>query len=593
MPQSANEPVLVSPDGEFSEEEVRKQLNKVSASELFANSERMKRFLNIVVEYSLAGRATELKEYLIGIEVFDRNKSFDPRLDPIVRVEARRLRSKLNKYYESAGWEDELVIEFPKGTYVPVFRSRRISKKTGHQPNSIAVLPFRNFGPEPDNDYFSDGLAEELIHLLTRVPGLQVVSWRSSAQLKSHQDDLAHIREQLNVETILSGSVRRAGDQLRIAVQLIATSDGRYLWSDVYERKRHDIFAIEEEIARSIVNTLRRTLGLPSSQQVTRSKVSNAESHNLCLLGRYHSKRRTPEGLYKSIDCFRKAIALEQENAEAHAGLADTYCLLADYGVMYPSGCVPPAKAAAQRALEIDPMLGEAHASLAQIRSLYDWEWEDAERLYLRAIELNPGYAAAHHWFGTDHLALLGRIDDGFEQIDIACRLDPLSANALEGKGYLCLLSRRYEEAAHWHRQCLELDPFFYKSLNSIGRVLIQQEKYPEAIETLRKAQSFGGTVPNLMGALGQAYALSGLETEARQTLAELDELSKQRYVQASCFAVIHIGLGETDAALTWLETGVERRDLNLGPIKMHPAYDSLRSEPRFQALLRRINLSK
>jgi serine/threonine-protein kinase len=221
----------------------------------------MKRFLSLAVEYTLAARAHELKEYLVGVEVFDRDVSFDPRLDPIVRVEARRLRTKLVAYYEGPGLEDELIIEFVKGAYVPQFRSRSVLAAPEPHPDSIAVLPFRDLGPEPNHEYFSDGLSEELIHVLTRVPGLRVVAWHSAAQLKNDEHNLAYIRQQLGVETVLSGSVRRSGDQLRITAKLISTSDGRYLWTEVYDRRMHDLFAIEEDIARSIVNTLQIKLG--------------------------------------------------------------------------------------------------------------------------------------------------------------------------------------------------------------------------------------------------------------------------------------------------------------------------------------------
>ena len=534
-----------------------------------------------------------MKEYLIGVEAFDRNAAFDPREDPIVRVEARRLRNKLAQYYNGPGRDDQILVEFAKGAYVPRFLARSIAApQSDSHVKSIAVLPFRNLGPEPDHEYFSDGLSEELIHLLTTVPGLQVVAWHSSARMKSAEYDPARIRRQLKVESILCGTVRRVADQLRVTAQLIDTSDGRYLWSELYERRMQDLFAIEEDIAWAIVNTLQiRSRRRPVSSG-SRQKVSDVEAHNLYLLGRFHANRRTSEGLLKSIACFEKAVALNPDNALGHGALAETYALAADYGVRNPAECVPMAKAAARHALELDPMLAEAYTSLGFLRSNYDWEWNEAERLFRRGIEINPGYATAHHWFGLDHLANLGRFEEARKHIEIARRLDPLSAIILLSEGYLSLLERNYDEAIRCYQELLELDPFFSKTFSALGRAYGQMNRYDEAIEMFNKAIAMAGGPPNCLSALGQTYAMAGMEQFARLKLTELTELSEQIHVPATCFALIHIGLGENDLALDYLELGASRRDLALATLKVHPAYDSIRSEPRFQNLLRQIGFT-
>lgn len=582
--------VHTSPTGEFSPDAIRAQVEAVSASSVFANSARMQRFLKVVVEYTLSGRAQELKEYLIGVEAFDRDASFDPREDPIVRVEARRLRHKLKQYYDGPGHDDQIVIEFAKGAYVPRFLPRPAAAlRSDARLKSIAVLPFRNLGPEPDHEYFSDGLSEELIHLLTTVPGLQVVAWHSSARLKSSEYDLEHVRQQLKVESILCGTVRRMADQLRVTAQLIDTSDGRYLWSELYERRMKDLFAIEEDIAWAIVNTLKiRSSHRPVSSG-SRQKVSDVETHNLYLLGRFHANRRTSEGLLKSIACFEKVVSLNPDNALGLGALAETYALAADYDVRNPTEFVPMAKAAARRALELDPMLAEAYTSLAFLRSNYDWEWNEAERLFRRGIEINPGYATAHHWFGLDHLANLGRFEEARKHIEIARRLDPLSAIILLSEGYLSLLERNYDEAIRCYQELLELDPFFAKTFSALGRAYAQMGRYDEAIEMFNKAIAMAGRPLNCLSALGQTYAMAGLEQFARLKLTELTELSEQIHVPATCFALIHIGLGENDLALDFLELGASRRDLALATLNVHPAYDHIRSEPRFQNLLRQI----
>lgn len=578
-----------SPCSSFSPEAIREQIARITSSEMFVNSTRMQRFLSVVVEYALSGRAKDLKEYLIGVEVFDRATSFDPRQDPIVRVEARRLRSKLNEYYEGPGQGDEILIEFSKGSYAPRFVERSVSEQSISQPKSIAVLPFRSLGPEPDHAYFSEGLSEELIHLLTTVPGLRAMAWHSSARLKSHQYDLTRIRRELHVDIVLSGTVRRAGDRLRITAQLIDTADGSYLWSELYERRMQDLFAIEEEIAWAIVNTLKIRLGSRPVSPATRQKASNIEAYNLYLLGRYHTNRRTAEGLAKSIECFEKALALDPENALAHGALAETYSLAADYGVRPPSECVPLAKAAAHRALELDSMLAEPYTSLAFLRSNYDWEWNEAEWLFRRAIEINPGHATAHQWFGVDYLANLARWEEAHEELEIARRLDPLSAIILQCKGYLFLLRRQHEKALRCYQELLELDPYFAKGFSAIGRVRTQVGDYAGAIEMYNKARSLAGDAPDVLAALGQTHALAGKHDFARQMLAKLEELANRRFVPWTCFALIHIGLGENEAALKCLELGAARRDLALSGIKVHPVYDPIRSEPRFRALLRQV----
>jgi serine/threonine-protein kinase len=579
------------PCGDCSPEAIREQITRILASEMFANSTRMQRFLALVVDYALSGRSSQLKEYLIGVEAFDKPSSFDPKADPIVRVEARRLRRKLKEYYDGPGSRDSLLVEFSKGSYAPRFAERTVADDSAPRPKSIAVLPFRSLGPVPDHDYFSDGLSEELIHMLTTVPGLQVVAWHSSARLKDSQNDLAHIRQQLKVDTVLAGTVRRSADQLRITVQLIDTATGRYLWSELYERRMQDLFAIEEDIAWSIVNTLQVRLVRGPVSAGARQKTPNIEAHNLYLLGRFYANRRTIEGLEKSIGCFEKVIALDPDNAMAYGALSETYLLSAEYGCGLPARFAALAKSAARRALDLDPLLAEAYTCLGSLRGTFDWEWSEGERLLRRAIELNPGYATAHHWLSVDHLANLGRFDEAFQEIDIACRLDPLSAIILQGRGYLYFLTGQYEESLLAYQELLEFDAFFGKSFSSMGRLYTQMGRYTDAIDMYQKAQSLGGDGPQLLGALGQTYGLAGMESAARQTLHQLTEISKSQYTPATCFALIHLGLGEYERALEHLAIGLERHDLPMTCLKVHPAYDTLRSRPEFKIILQRINL--
>ena len=566
---------------------VRDQLLKIVAHSIFSDSQRMVRFLRFAVEETLRGHAAQLKENVIGTHVFDRHADYDPRIDPIVRVEARRLRIKLRNYYSGIGQQDNLVIELPIGQYAPVFRLRSSDGelRLGKHEKSIAILPFVNLSKEEDGDFLGDGLTEELINALTRVPDLRVAAWNSAAQMKGKESDLEAIREKLSVAYLLRGSIRRTTNRLRITAQLISTSDSRYVWSRTYDREFHDIIEIQESIATAIVSALTLTFWQGGAPKTTRS----VESYQMCLRGRYHSRERTGDGLRRSIVCFEQAIAVDPASASAYAGLADSYTLMADYGISDAPACMEKAKAAARHALELDPASAEAHASLGLILTIYDWSWREASNAFVTSLKLNPGYASAHHWYGIDHLAMLGRFDHARDELEIAMQLDPLSGIIREGLGAINTLSRKYDEAIEIFKELLTLDPSFYKAYSSLGRAYLQKHRFREAIENLEKALSLAGEVPNVLGAVGQAYGLSGDHARARAVLAKLKDASLRRPVPSTCFALIHLGLGQKDAALDWLERAADRRETPIIAIKVHPAYDDLREEPRFGALLQRL----
>jgi serine/threonine-protein kinase len=573
--------------------EIRRQTERVLSSRTFTASGRMSRFLRFAVERTLEGRGGELKEYLLGVEIFDREESFDPRVDPIVRVEARRLRSKLKSFYENEGSCDPLVIELPTGSYVPRFRIRgsEPSPASVAPERNIAVLPFTNLSPDPDTDYFSDGLTEELIHALTKVEGLRVVAWNTASRLKDRQDDPTGIGRQLNVATVLVGSVRSSGGRIRVMARLIETSSGYYLWSETYDRQIEDLFAIQEEISRAIVDTLRvQFIGSRAGQGMARSP-SNLVAYNLYLKGRFHWNKRTREGLERAIQHFRKAVSVDPAFAAGYAGVADAYTLLADHGLARPAEVMAEAKSAALRALELDPLLAEAYASLALIRSLYEWQWGEAGQHYRRAMQLSPGYVTAHHWYACDYLALLGRMDEALDEIDIAIQLDPLSHVMNESRAYVLMLARRYDESLEQIKRVTELNPFFFKVYTHTARTYIQMGRYGEAIELLKKGRALAPDVPSLFGALGQAHALAGQAADARAVLDEMAALAKTVHVPSTAFALTHLGLGDKERALEWLEKGCAAHELTVAALKVHPAYDELRGEPRFEALVKTIGL--
>jgi eukaryotic-like serine/threonine-protein kinase len=483
----------------------------------------------------------------------------------------------------------DLVLREPDGTGTGARATRDVARRPGAD-RTMVVLPFANLGPDADAEYFSDGLSEELIRELTRARGLRVVAWNSAVKLKGRADDAAGAARALGVECALAGSVRRSHGRVRISVRLVDAATGFYLWSDVYDRQIQDLFAVQEEIARAIVATLADTLALPRPP-AGRREPGSVEAYNLYLKGRYFWTQRTDEGLRKGAACFEQAIAADPTSALAHAGLADALCILADYGFVEPAQVMPRARDAALTALELDPRSAEAHASFALIRAIYDWEWEMAEAQFRRAFELNPGYATAHHWFAVDFLSSLGRFAEAHEAIDRARELDPLSLIIHEGRGYLLMLERRFDEALEAYQSVLDLDPSFYKVHTSMGRALVQQGRYAEGIARLEKGRETAGDVPSILGALGQAHALAGDQRLAREILDALAATARSRYVPSTTFALIHAGLGETDRALDYLEQGCDRRELPLSSLKVHPAYDALRTAPRFAAILRRLRL--
>lgn len=575
---------------------VRDQLVKILSSSVFSDSQRMTRFLRFAVEETLNGNASRLKEIVIGTEVFDRHAAYDPRLDPIVRVEARRLRAKLRSYYDSTGELDPVVIELPKGRYAPVFQLRSeirppAAAAWAAENSTIAVLPFTNLDPEKDSDYFSDGLSEELIHALTRIQGLMVVAWNSATKLREVQEDIGAIRKRLDVAYVLRGSVRRTGQRLRITAQLIETASGHYAWSESYDRQMRDVFAIQEEIAMAIAAALKLRFSCGEGDRPVARGQRNLEVYQLCLKGRFHARERTAIGLKRSMVCFEQAISIDNASAPAYAGLADTLTLIADYGFADGCDCMERARAAAQKALELDPMSAEAHASLGLILSLYDWAWVEAGEAFERALALNPAYEPAHHWYAIDHLAMLGRFEEASEHLEISIKLDPLAPILQEGRAFLNTLRRRYDEAIALFQRMLEMDPSQYKAYTSMGRAYLQKGEYRKAIELLEVGRTLVGDMPSILGALGQAHGLLGNVAEARQLLLKLEEIAATRPVPCSCFALAYLGLGEKDAALTWLEHGVSRHQSPMVALKVHPAYDDLRDEPRFQALLRTIGL--
>jgi len=455
-------------------------------------------------------------------------------------------------------------------------------------PKSIAVMPFENLSENKANAYFADGIQEEILTRLAKIADLKVISRSSTQRFRSAPEDLRQIAQQLGVANILEGSVQKTADQVRVNVQLISAATDTHLWADTYDRKLTDIFAVESEIAKTIADILQAKLTGSEQHVIAARPTASTEAHQLYLKGRFFWNKRTGNDLKKSIDYFQQAIAADPNYALAYAGIADAYVLLPGYSAGTPRDCYPKAKAAAKKALELDETLAEAHTTLAMAIWLYDFDSSQATREFQRAIELNPNYATAHHWFSLG-LASLGRFDDAIAEGKRAVELDPLSLviNADLGADYY--LARRYDEAIAQQRKTLEMDPGFYYAHFILGEALAAKGAFEQAIEEYRKAHALDDD-PWVLGLLGHAYASSGNKTEALKILDQLKELSTQRYVSAYSFTILYLGLGEKQEALRWLEQSYQdRAGSDIAWIRVYSLLDPLRGDPRFEALAEKI----
>ncbi len=580
---------------QLSAESIRTQLRKILSSSTFARSERLARFLNFTVEQTIEGRGEHLKEFVIGLEVFDKTEKYDPRMDPIVRVEARRLREKLKKYYETDGREDPLCIDFPTGTYAPLIQPRDAMPVSAvgarSAENAIAVLPFTNMSSEQENEYFSDGLTEELINALTKVEGLRVVAWSSAFQLKGKTRDIRRIAEQLGVRAVLEGSVRRTVDRLRITAQLVDTSDGHYLWSETYERALKDVFAVQDEISSAIVGALRIKLtGTPGRSLITHY-TENLQAYHLYLKGRFYWNKRTEEDFYKSLGFFEQAIEIDPNYAPAYAGMADSYIMLGEYGSVPALSIMRKARTTAARALEIDPRLAEAHVSLGAVAGRYEWNWVESEHHFRRALELNPSYPTAHHWYGYDYLAPQGRLNEAIAELERAHHLDPLSLIITTCLGTLYDIAREYEHARTFYERVFELEPGFVRAHLSCGRSYLHQGMCREAITTFEKARELMPNSPVPLALLAHAYNVSGATAEGNRLRQALDRCARTCCVSSYLMARAQLDF-DNGRALDLLERALEQRDPRMVHINVSPIFDCLRQDERFAALVGRMGLA-
>lgn len=454
---------------------------------------------------------------------------------------------------------------------------------------SLAVLPLENLSGDDSQEYFADGMTDELIATLGQISALRVISRTSVMAYKRARKPLPQIARELNVDAVVEGTVLRSGGQVRITAQLIDGRDDKHLWSDSYDGDLRDTLTLQNKVARAIAEQIRINLNTQEQATLKHGKVVDPQAYEAYLKGRYFWNKRTSDNLEKAVEYFNQAIERDPNYAQAYSGLADTYALLGDweYGVLAPREAFPRAKAAAIKALLLDNTLGEAHTSLAFCLDGFDWDLKSADREFRRGIELNPGYATAHHWYAW-HLSLLGRNDDALAEMKRARNLDPLSLIINADLAELLLIAHFTDESIQQSRTTIEMEATFPLAHNQLALAYLQRQEHDEAIAELQKAVQLSAGSPTSTANLARAFAVSGRRREALQLLGDLKKGSRATS-NASEIAVVYAALGDNDQAMTWLEKGYEER-FNPG-VLLRPGFDPLRADRRFQDIERRVGV--
>jgi TolB-like protein/DNA-binding winged helix-turn-helix (wHTH) protein/Tfp pilus assembly protein PilF len=457
---------------------------------------------------------------------------------------------------------------------------------------SLAVLPLESLSSEASQDYFADGMTDELISDLGQISALRVISRTSVMTYKHAHKPLPQIARELNVDAVVEGTVLRSGDQVRITAQLIEASTDKHLWSQSYEGELRDTLTLQNKVASAIANQIRVNLNPQEQAALKNTKFVNPQAYESYLKGRYFWNKRTADGLQVALAYFNQAVDEDPKYAQGYSGLADTYALLGDwqYAVMTPKEALPKAKAAAIKALELDSALGEAHNSLAFVLDGFDWDPDAGGKEFRRAIALNPSYATAHHWFAW-HLSLLGRYDEALAEMRKAKNLDPLSLIINADLAELLVLAHSYDESIRQSNKTIEMDPNFAMAHNQLAQGYLEKHMYSEAVAELQKAVRLSGGSPTCIANLARAYAASGKRSEAIRLLSGLQKRSNPTYSYGSEIATIYASLGDKDQAMNWLEKAYEER-FNPG-VLLRPGFDPLRSDPRFEDLVHRIGLPR
>ena len=532
------------------------------------------------------------KGYRFIAEVSRPELKSSPGLDSFVPSEAGRNRPdsiplKRNRVLVSSIAAGFLTVGFAAG--IILVHVRRPSNNDGAI-QSIAVLPLDNLSTDPSQDYFADGMTDQLITDLAQIRTLRVISRTSAMVYKGQRKALPQIAKELSVDAVVEGSVQRSGNRVRITAQLIRTPADRHLWAETYEGDLSNVLQLEDQVARAVAEQVQAHLTANEESSLRAARTVEPEAYEAWLKGRYFWNKRTADALKTALDEFNKATLKDPGYAPAYSGLADTYSLLGDwqYAVMSPREAMPKARMAAERALQLDEGLSEAHTSLAFCLEGWDWDWRTADREFKRAIELNPNYATGHQWYAW-HLALLGRNQEALMEMRKAADLDPLSLIINADLAELLAIVHMPDESIAQSRRTLEMDDNFALAHNHLAQAYLEKGLYTDAFKELKKARTLAPNNPTIAANLARAYIYLGQRSEASHILEELRHISDSSYTHATEIATIYIALGDHDRAMAWLERGYNER-FNPG-VLLRPGFDPLRSDPRFQTLARTIGL--
>lgn len=487
-----------------------------------------------------------------------------------------------------------LILVVLSGFAVHFLRGREAGKVAASRSMSLVVLPLENMSGDKDQDYFADGMTDDLIANLAKIRSLRVISRSTAMAYKGTHKPLSEIARELQVDAVVEGTVLKAGQRVRITAELVQVSTDQHLWAETYESQLGDILSLQNRVSSAIVDEIRINLSAQDKERLARKTTLVPEAYEDYLKGRYYWNKRSGEGFEKAIGYFEEATHKDPQYALAYAGLADCYGIIGAtiFGNVPAAEAGPKAKAAAIRALQLDPTLAEAETSLATAEFNYDWDWPTAAQGFQKAIRLNPSYATAYQRYSL-YLIAMGRIDESFEQINKARELDPLSISINASYGWRLYLARQYDRAIEQLRTTLEMDPTYEWAHLILGQAYEQKGQFDQAISELRKASELSHDSPLMVSALAHAYALAGHPLESQKLLAQLSAESKQQYVSPFYIAVVYAGLRKNELAMDWLEKAYGDRSNGLVFLRVEPELDSLREIPRFIALQRKLNFPK
>jgi tetratricopeptide (TPR) repeat protein len=565
-----------------SEREIRDQVERIVLSVAFRTSDRLKHFITFVTSEALQGKADNLKEYSVGVHVFGRETAFDPRTDPVVRVQARRLRARLDRYYREEGQQDEIVVELPKGGYAPVFRTREVTAAAkpvavgSLQNNTIAIQPIVDLSPGQELDRFCAALTREVIRRLASVKGLKVAA--------------PNLSPSGTPAMMVEGSVSQASEGLRLSVNLVNLATGCYECCESIDVPTVDTFAAQDRVADALIERLHPFL-TSSTRTERHQQTENLTARNLCKQALYHLEQRTDESLERAAELFERAVIEDAQYSLAHSGLSDAYSMLGSYGLRPTTLMVTAAMSSAATGVMLDGESAHARTSLAHAKARAHWNWLEAALDFQHAIRLDPTYATSHHWYARCCLVPLGRLDEARDEVLLAHSLDPVSSIIAREVASIHYYRRDYEGALAHCDQAIELNPHFPHAYFILSLVQEKLGDFEEALAALLRGAQLAPKSPRMIASLGRAQAMAGRTEEAQRSLAQLDELERTRFVSPWERAILFLGLQDHDRCFDQLGLALRDRFFDLTLLGVDPRFDDVRDDARFDRLLQKVGV--